>query len=158
MSARRPAFRGPMYEVSLKDVEGYPTVVVAGPDREHVWLYAHDSTPTVLRLRRSVVRFLLDALSEVNTWFDQPERQRRELAWTLPRQTLSAECVLIATGRRAWLQVFAASPSVVRLNERTVQFLLYVLADLPRHEFNCGYRWTNASISGDLTELGQGRR
>jgi hypothetical protein len=81
-----------VYEVSLKDWEGFPTVVVAGPDREHLWLYVHDTTPTVLRLHRWVVRFLQVALRDLNTWLDRPQDQRPALVWTLPRQALSPEC------------------------------------------------------------------
>jgi hypothetical protein len=154
VKARKPAFRGPVYEISLKDWEGFPTVVVAGPDREHLWLYVHESTPTMLRLHRWIVRFLLDALRDVNTWLDQPENQRSALVWTLPREpTLSPECVLIATNRRVWMHVFAANPSVVRLNERTVEFLLYALVNLPAHDTNTGHRWTGQPIGADLTWL-----
>jgi len=155
MSARKPAFRGPVYEVSLKDWEGFPTVVVAGPDREHLWLYVHDTAPTVLRLHRWVVRFLLDALREVIAWFDRPEDQRRAMVWVLPKQTLSPECALIATDRRVWMHVFAVSPSVVRLNERTVEFLLSALVELPAHETTNCHRWTGQPIGIHLAHLNQ---
>ena len=86
MTARTGAGRGPVYHASLKDWEGFPTVVVAGPDRDRVWLYGHGpSVPTVLRLHRPVVRFLVDALADVADWFDQPRKSRGGLVWTLPR-------------------------------------------------------------------------
>ena len=143
MTRLKAARRGPVYHASLKDDEGFPTVVVAGPGRDRVWLYVHETTPTVLRLHPPVVRFLLDALRDVHGWFDRPQRERAALVWTLPRGgVLYPECVLIATGRRAWLHVFAASPSVVRLNERTVEFLQYALAELPAAGTSEAHRWT----------------
>jgi hypothetical protein len=136
--------RGPVYRASLKDGDGFPTVVVAGPtrDRGRVWLYVHDLTPTVLRLRPPVVRFLRDALADVADWLVQPEIGRGVLVWTLPRETPDPECVLVASGWRVWLHVFAASPSVVRLNTRMVAFLLEALADLLVWGANRGRRWT----------------
>lgn len=144
----------PVYEISLKDWEGFPTVVVSGPDREHLWLYVHDTRPTVLRLHRWVVRFLLEALRDLGVWFDQPDNQRNPLVWILPKETLSPECVLIATDRRAWLHVFAAFPSVVRLNGRTVEFLLSALADLPARDTTSGHCWTGRPAGVGLVRLG----
>lgn len=69
--------------VSLKDSERFPTFVVAGPTRHLVWLYAHDLTPTVLRLHPPVVRFLRTALTELVAWFEQPVYEQAPLVWTL---------------------------------------------------------------------------
>jgi len=138
MSRLTVAGRGPVYCVSLKDWEGFPTVVVAGPDRERVWLYGHGPcVPTVLRLHRPVVRFLVDALADVADWFDQPRKCRGGLLWTLPRGGVDyPECVLVASDARAWLQVYAMAPSVLRLNERIVAFLRQAVADLPAADVN----------------------
>jgi len=95
-----------VYRVSLKDTEGFPTFVVAGPDRNKVWLYVHDLTPTVLRLHPPVVRFLQAALTELAAWFEQPVAERAPLVWTLPRMNEYPECVLVASHRRAWMHVF----------------------------------------------------
>jgi hypothetical protein len=64
-----------------------------------------------------------------------------------------AGVLMIATDRRAWLHVYAACPSVVRLNERIVQFLLYALATLPAHQATSGHRWIGEPISTELARL-----
>ena len=134
--------RRPVYRVSLKDWEGFPTVVVAGPHRERVWLYGHGpSTPTVLRLHRPVVRFLVDALADVAGWFDQPPDDRGTVVWTLPRGGVDyPECVVLASYRRAWLHVYAMAPSMLRLNERIVEFLREAVADLPAADISGAVR------------------
>jgi hypothetical protein len=139
--ARTRAGLGLVYRWSFKDYEGFPTVVVAGPDREHIWLYGHDPMRTMLRLHRPVVRFLLDALADVTDWFTQPRKSRGSVVWTLPRnEGVYPECVLIASDQRAWLHVYAMVPSVLRLNERTVRFLLDAVADLPAAPVNLAAR------------------
>jgi len=139
----------PVYRVSLKDTEGFPTFVVAGPDRNRVWLYVHDLTPTVLRLHPPVVRFLLDAMTELAGWFEQPVVERAPLMWTLPRMNEFPECVLIASQQRAWIHVFAARPSVMRLNPGIVTFLLDEgLANLPTWRRDQAHRWPNGSAPG----------
>lgn len=156
MTRLRSAGQAPVYQVSVKDTEGFPTVVVAGPTRDQTWLYVHDSTPTVLRLHQLVVRFLVDALRDVAIWFDQPEHERGALMWTLPKQATYShpECVLVASHSRAWLHVFAASPSVVRLNPRTVQFLQYALAELPVTAATEARRWTGQASDSDQAWIG----
>jgi hypothetical protein len=150
----RPVGQAPVYHASVKDDEGLPTVVVAGPARDRVWLYVHATT--VLRLHRPVVRFLFDTLHAVNDWFDRPQRERDGLAWTLPWDVLYPECVLIATHRRAWMHVFAASPSVVRLNKRTVQFLQYAVAELPAAATGSeAHRWTGQTTDIAAVPTGQ---
>ena len=125
------AGNGPVYRLLLKDFDGFPTVVIAGPNRRRTWLYVHGPTPTVLRLHWPVVRFLRDALGELGTWLDRSEAERGALVCGLPWHETYPECVLIASGRRAWLHVFSATPSVVRLHRRAVRFLQEALADLP---------------------------
>jgi len=149
MTTTMATARDLMYRVSLKDTEGFPTFVVAGPDRNRVWLYVHDTTPTVLRLHPPVVRFLRAALTEVAGWFDQPVPERAPLVWTLPRRDEYPECVLVASHQRAWLHVFAARPSVVRLNPGIVTFLLDEgLADLPTWRRDAAHRWPNGAAPG----------
>jgi hypothetical protein len=154
MTGLKSASRVPVYQVSLKDADGFPTVVVAGSSRDHVWLYVHDTAPTVLRLHQSVVRFLVDVLREVTVWFDRPERERDSLVWTLPRGAAYPHCVLVASHRRAWLHVFAASPSVVRFNPRMAQFLLEALAELPIAATGEAYRWIGRASGLDQTQIG----
>jgi len=148
MTGLAPAERESVYRASLKDDWGFPTVVVAGPTRKRgrMWLYVHDVTPTVLRLHPPVVRFLLDSLTELGDWFERPRNKRPAVVWTLPRSDDHPECVLVASGQRARLHVFAASPSMVRINERIVAFLLDALADLLVWGANQGHRWTGAAV------------
>jgi len=132
----------PVYRVRFKDSDGFPTVVLAGPDRHRVWLYGHGpSIPTVLRLHRPVVRFLRDGLADVARWFDRPSDHRGSLVWTLPRHGVDyPECLLIASAQRSWLHVYAMAPSVLRLNPRTVEFLRAALADLPASDISDAVR------------------
>lgn len=155
--------QGPVYRVSLKDYRGFPTFVVAGPDRHRVWLYVHDLTPTVLRLHPPVVRFLLAALTELAGWFEQPVAQRAPVVWTLPREDDFPECVLVASHQRAWMHVFAARPSVVRFNPGIVTFLLDEgLLGLPTWRRDPAHRWPERSTtdvgSVRIDELAEGRR
>ncbi len=68
------------------------------------------------------------------------------MVWSLPRSDDYPECVLVASGQRARLHVFAASPSMVRINERIVAFLRVALADLLVWGANQGHRWTGAAV------------
>lgn len=126
----------PIYRARWKDIDGFPTVVVAGPDRERIWLYGHGpSVPTMLRLHRPVVRFLLDALTELTDWLGRPHTARGSLMWTLPRRDSEhPECILIASDARTWLHVYAMTPSVLRMNPPIVAFLRQAMADLPAAE------------------------
>ena len=158
MTTPTRADHGPVYRVSLKDYLGFPTFVVAGPDRHRVWLYVHDLTPTVLRLHPPVVRFLQAALTELAEWFERPVSERAPLVWTLPRDNDYPECVLIASGRRAWIHVFAARPSVIRLNPGIVTFLLDKgLTDLPTWQRDPAHRWSNAFAPDTVTRIGEAR-
>lgn len=132
MSERAKHAWAPVYRVLLKSSwqgEALPTCVVAGPNRHRAWLYVHAATPTVLRLHPQVVHFLLDALTGVVTpaagTGTACRQLRRDTAISYP------ECVVIRYGSRAWLHVFAATPSAVLLAPPVVKFLLDALAELP---------------------------
>jgi hypothetical protein len=120
-----------VYRLLLKSQwrgEGVPTCVVAGPNRHRAWLYVHAATPTVLRLHPQVVRFLLDALRELRA-----PTGGATACWRLARDTSISypECVVIRYGDRAWLHLFAATPSAVQLAPPVVEFLVDALTELP---------------------------
>lgn len=133
--------RSPIYRLLRKDLSYcQPTVVVAGPHRRSVWLYVHATTPTVLRLHPPVVAFLRDALDELTAAGLDPG-PTGVLVWSLPAATHASypDCVVLRDGTgAAWLHVYAASPSTVRLHPILIEFLRDALTDLPAYPTQYG--------------------
>ena len=126
MANRSPAGALPVYQVMLKDLQdSLPTCVIAGPNRYRTWLYVHALTPMVLRLHPQVVDFLRDALTDLAEGRTLHRSLRKDPTMSYP------DCLVVGQGDRAWLHVFAATPSAVKLHPRTVGFLQDALADLP---------------------------
>ncbi|MGH8572655.1 MAG: hypothetical protein ACREX8_08775 [Gammaproteobacteria bacterium] len=121
------------YRLLVNDRNGLPTTVIAGPDRRRAWLYVHARTPTVLRLHPPVVRFLRDALTDLNNWLEPSTTERGTLTWILSRRDYYnyPDCILTARDGQAWLNVLAATPSTVQLHRPLMNFLRATLAQLP---------------------------
>ena len=116
----------PVYRVMLKDLlDSLPTCVVAGPNRHRTWLYVHTPTPLVLRLHPQVVDFLRDVLAELADGHTLHRSLGKDPTMSYP------DCLVVGHGNRAWLHVFATTPSAVKLHPRTVDFLQEAMADLP---------------------------
>jgi hypothetical protein len=80
-----------------------------------------------------VVAFLREALDELAR---ADPRATPVVMWSLPgnSQVSYPECVVLRDrARDAWLHVYAASPSTVRLHPTVIEFLRAALADLPAH-------------------------
>lgn len=125
-----PRVRQPIYRPLLRNSTTVQhTCVVAGPDRETVWLYVHAAAPTVLRLNRDVVGFLCPALAllassglgrDSGPWF-----------WNLEARERNPALVITGRGVEVRLHVFTPTPTAVALTPPVVQFLVESLADLP---------------------------
>lgn len=123
----------PVYHCIYSEAGTHPTCVVAGRNRHRAWLYVHAPTPLVLRLHPPVVRFLLDAISELSELSGSRVVGLGVVHRLLPRDTHLShpECLVNGRGRNVRLTVFGASPSSITLVPPVVRFLEAALAGLP---------------------------
>lgn len=123
----------PVYHCIYNETGLHPTCVIAGRNRHRAWLYVHAATPMILRLHPPVVRFLRDIAAELTGGPDARVVDFGVMHRWLRKDTQQSypECLVTGRSRNVWLNVFAATPSSVKLVPQVVDFLQNALADLP---------------------------
>jgi hypothetical protein len=142
----------------LAQGDDHPTLVVAGADRRTVWLYVHDRSPTILRLRRPVVGWLRWTLPQIDALPNQPHEfltleLERATGYEHPRLRL------VANGKgNASLYVHATTVTAVPLPPAVVGFLHEQLANLPAEDIHNGVPASVIRLLAPMRSVGDGGR